>query len=346
MGGQSPSDSPLTQEDDDDSEYLERRSKVRFELSRISPRHAVLRALSRSAARHGDYAVLTQIATKYPILVANEVGHQLMYESQDSEKTPDELGQLFFRIKAYLDPQIRAKLKARASELILRRAKAVYEYGIKTRTVSYNEYRPGARWNFELTFEKMVALGERTPTYRSIVSPQRVQTKRSFVLMVDKSHSVYRFMPQIATAAAVLALSLRRENFAVLAFDSSTHYLKAMNNPIIPEQVVDKLLLLEAGGKTNLKEALETGLLQLRTSPAGNKRVACLLSDLEPTEGGNPLPIASQFEDLRILQAPITETQGMMRPLTGQFAQLKNTQLIPFHQRSDIPTLIQNMIYE
>ncbi|MFX0114899.1 MAG: VWA domain-containing protein [Candidatus Hodarchaeota archaeon] len=260
--------------------------------------------------------------------------------------TPDEIARLYFRIKSYLDPNIRQKLKARATELILSRAKTVYEHGLKSRTRIYKEYTPGAPWNFELTFEKMIAFGERTPTYRSIVSPQEARTRRSFVLMVDKSHSVYRFMPQIATAAAVLALALRRENFAVLAFDSSSHFLKRMNSPITAEEVVDKLLLLESGGKTNLKRALETGLLQLSESPHGTKKVACLLSDLEPTEGGDPLPIASQFQDLRILKAPITETQGIARPLTGKFARLRNTQIIPFHRQSNIPSLIQDMIYE
>ncbi|MFQ5980515.1 MAG: VWA domain-containing protein [Candidatus Heimdallarchaeota archaeon] len=325
---------------------MERRAKLRSELSRISPSHSVLRALSRSAARHGDFAVLTQIATKYPILVANEVGHQLSYTSLEEIETPDELTQLYFRIKLFLDYKIRERLKTRATEMILNRARSVYEHGLKSRTVEYKEYNPGSRWNFELTFEKMVAFGERTPTYRSIVSPQKIRSKRSFVLMVDKSHSVYRFMPQIAAAAAVLALSLRRESFAVITFDTSTHFLKTMNSPITAEQAVDKLLMLEAEGKTNLKKALEVGLTQLRESTSRNKRIACLFSDLEPTEGGDPLPVARQFEDLRILKAPTTETQGIMRPLAGAFAQLKNTQLIPFHRQSDIPSLIQDMLYE
>ncbi len=327
-------------------EYLETRAKVRSELNRISPRHSVLRSLAHSAKRSGDYAVLWQIAIKYPILVANELGSQIEYEFANGGETSEELAQLFFRVKAYLPTQIYNKLKTQTKQTILHRAKVIHEHGLKSRTVSYKEYIPGAAWNFELTFEKMIATGERTPSYRSIVSPHKAKSRRSFVLMVDKSHSVYRYISQIAIAAAVLSMSLQKENYSVMAFDSSVHSIKQLNEPILAEHVVDQLFLLDAGGKTNLKKALEVGLTQFQKVPLGYKRVACLLSDLQPTEGGDPLSVAQEFDDLRILQAPVTETQGTNFQLTGKFARLNNVTLVKFSHHSDIPTLIQEMIYD
>jgi Mg-chelatase subunit ChlD len=99
-----------------------------------------------------------------------------------------------------------------------------------------------------------------------------------------------------------LALSVKKDNLAIIDFDSSAYVLKAMNERIHPEAIIELILNIESGGKTNLEEALSLAQQQLMQSSSKDK-IVYLISDLERTTGRNPLPIINKLPNLRVIYA-------------------------------------------
>jgi hypothetical protein len=212
----------------------------------------------------------------------------------------NELIQLYSRTKKHLNFEIRKKMLDKLIPFITEKAKMILQRGISSSLSRYVNYEPGDSWETEMTIEKMLSLGKLSPDYESIVVKEPAKRKRSIVICIDRSMSVLQLIHQIVLMASVLSLSVKRDNFAIIDFDSQAHILKSMTDSIHSDSLVELILNIESGGKTNLEEALNLAIKQLKFS-SSREKVIYLISDLERTIGKNPLPIMQRISDLRVI---------------------------------------------
>ena len=190
-----------------------------------------------------------------------------------------------------------------------------------------------------MTIEKMLSNGKLTPDYDSIVVKEPSKRKRSIVICIDRSLSVLQLIHQIVLMASVLSLSVKKDHFSIIEFDSQAHLLKEMSKGTHPEELVEMILDIESGGKTNLEEALQLAYKQLRFSTSREK-IVYLISDLERTIGKNPLPVIHRISDLRIIYARTYRRISFV----DEVENLPNVKMVELHQNSDLVDLTTRLI--
>ena len=139
------------------------------------------------------------------------------------------------------------------------------------------------------------------PEDEDIIVRERLQTRRSVVLLVDVSGSMKG--EQVKTAAATvgaLAGELQHDALAVVAFWSDAAVLLQLGQPVQPMALLDDLLRIPARGLTNVAFPLELAARQLAGVPPHEARVL-LLSDCVHNAGPDPRPLAARLPRLDVL---------------------------------------------
>lgn len=151
-------------------------------------------------------------------------------------------------------------------------------------------------------------LAERpVPEDADIIVRERLRTKRSVVLLVDVSGSMRG--ERIATAAATvgaLSSELAHDQLAVIAFWSDAAVLLELGEPVVPNDLLEKILRIPARGLTNVAFPLEVAAQQLARVPAREARVI-LLSDCVHNAGPDPRPFAAKLPRLDVLLDAVGE---------------------------------------
>lgn len=139
------------------------------------------------------------------------------------------------------------------------------------------------------------------PEDEDIIVRERLQTRRSVVLLVDVSGSMKG--ERIRTAAATvgaLAGELQHDALAVTAFWSDAAILLQLGDPVEPMALLDDMLRVPARGLTNVAFPLELAARQLSVVPPYEARVL-LLSDCVHNAGPDPRPVAARLPRLDVL---------------------------------------------
>jgi len=306
--------------------------KQREDISRIIE-------LAEKAADEKNLEGLRLIATNYPLIVANILNKIEISDQILDQLSGEDLIQLYSRTKKSLDFKIRKQMLDKLIPFITEKAKIIYKRGISSAISRYVDYEPGDSWEVEMTLEKMLSMGKLTPDYESIVVKEPSKVKKSIVICIDKSLSVLQLIHQIVLVAAVLSLSVKKENFAIIDFDSEAHILKSMIDVLHPESIVELILNIESGGKTNLEEALALANKQLAQSTS-RKKIIYLISDLERTTGKNPIPVINRITDLRIVYVRTYRRVSFVDEVLA----LPNVRMDELNQNTDLVELTSSLI--
>ncbi len=121
-------------------------------------------------------------------------------------------------------------------------------------------------------------------------------------LLIDRSGSMRGSgLALAALAAAGLALATgERADCSLIAFNRDAVVLQAQGQRRAPEELVDDILSLRAGGTTDLALALRTAAAQLARASA-SERVAVVMSDCLPTTGDDPLDALGGIDRVHVL---------------------------------------------
>ncbi|MCG3217141.1 MAG: VWA domain-containing protein [Candidatus Heimdallarchaeota archaeon] len=314
-------------------------NQIHLELGKQNEDMTRILELAEQAAEEKNLEGLILIATNYPIIVAKLLNEMEISEHILDQLSGEDLIQLYSRTKKNLDYKIRKKMLDKLIPFITEKAKIIYRRGVSSSVSKYVDYEPGDSWEIEMTLEKMLGFGKLIPDYESIVVKEPSQTKKSIVICIDKSLSVLRLIHQIVLVASVLSLSVKKENFAIIDFDSEAHILKSMIKSLHPEFVVEQILNIESGGKTNLEEALVLAHDQLIQSTS-RKKIIYLISDLERTVGKNPLPIINRIPDLRVIYAKTYRRVSFV----DEIISLPNVLMVELDRNSDLVELTSKLI--
>ncbi|MHA1199455.1 MAG: vWA domain-containing protein [Candidatus Heimdallarchaeaceae archaeon] len=314
-------------------------NEIQLELGRQIEDMTRILELAEQAAEEANLEGLQLIATNYPILAAQVLENMELTDQMLDYLESDELIQLYSRTKKHLSFEIRKKMLDKLIPFITEKAKAIFRRGISSSVSRYLNYQPGDSWEAEMTIEKMLSLGKLTPDYESIVVKEPSKRKKSIVICIDRSMSVLQLIHQIVLMASVLSLSVKRDNFSIIDFDSQANVLKSMTDSIYPEALVELILNIESGGKTNLEEALTLAVEQLKFSSSPEK-IIYLISDLERTAGRNPLPIIQRIADLRIIYVKTYRRVSFVDDVIS----LSNVTFEELNQNSDLVEITTRLV--
>ena len=314
-------------------------NEIHLELGKKEDNMGRIIELAERAAKESNLEGLRLIATNYPMIAAKILNKIELTDQMLDNLTGEDLIQLYSRTKKHLSYNIRKKLLEKLIPFITEKAKTIFRRGISSSVSRYVNYQPGDSWEIEMTFEKMLSSGKLNPDYDSIVVKEPSKRKKSIVICIDKSLSVLQLIHQIVLMASVLSLSVKRDNFAIIEFDSEAQLLKPMSKRIPPEELVELILNVESGGKTDLDKALQLATKQLKDS-SSREKIIYIISDLERTIGKNPLPIIQRIPDLRIVYARTYRRVSFV----DEIVSLSNVKMVELNHNSDLVELTTKLV--
>lgn len=191
----------------------------------------------------------------------------------------------------------------------------------------------------EETIENL--LGKEFPDPEDWVSARREERRTQVCLMMDTSLSMSgKNLALAAVAAAVLAFSVKSEDLAVVAFESTAKALTHLGEKESASRVVETLLTQPARGFTNIEEALAVGRRELSRG-SNPRRVGLLITDGVFTAGGDPMPEARRFPRLFVL---VTEDYVMDAELCARMARAGRGIVVPVGGYADLPRTMLRIV--
>ena len=193
----------------------------------------------------------------------------------------------------------------------------------------------------EATMENLI--GKEFPEPDDWISARREERRTELVLMMDASLSMSgKNLALAAVAAAVLAFSIKSEDLALIAFESTARTLKSLGGRETAARVVEQLLTQPARGFTNIEDALRTGRRELARG-ATPRRVGLLITDGVFTAGNDPLAEAALFPRLYVL---LTEDYVMDEDLCARMARAGRGRLVRVRGYEDLPASMLRVVSE
>jgi len=153
--------------------------------------------------------------------------------------------------------------------------------------------------DLERTLEQVA--GDPFPRDEDFFVQERRRHERSYVLVLDVSGSMKGAKVfHGALALASVAVRLRRDPLAVVAFWRDAAVLKRLDEPLELDGLIDRLLGLSGHGLTNLGLGLRAALDELAGATT-EEREGILFSDGLHTAGDPPGPLAAAFSTLHVV---------------------------------------------
>ena len=275
-------------------------------------------------ARRNRYAVAD-------VLERNERASEFLMEQSD--RGDWELLELYYMVKDRLPDSYKRFFLSMTCKVIVRSALRVAGRGIRKDLLRVAEYAPGTEeFDLDQTLENLLeyrALGA-----REIVALERLERKKAGMLILDISGSMYREKLAIAAVTvAVLAYSMKYDDYSVVLFESDPTLLKPFSKTVPIEQMVDSIFGLRPSGYTNIDAALRRAYDEM----AGIRRRdkwAVLVTDGDYNQGADPRHFAPAFRRLNVIRVGrIKKGEGVCKDLArlghGKFESLSTYRNLP-----------------
>ncbi|MHA1976437.1 MAG: vWA domain-containing protein [Candidatus Hodarchaeales archaeon] len=264
-------------------------------LTESAIEHENLPALM-SLAKINKYAVSNKLDPEHLVSLGRVAGSGGVY-------TP----RLFFVMRGILDKKRRKILKRLTRTSILKLSLRVASEGLRGDLPIRGEFQPDSDFDLESTMEQVL---ERYPagiprlSNNDIIGIERHERKKNGVLILDASGSMMGERNiNAALSAAVMAFSMRKDQFGVVAFNTKGFLIKGIKDELKIEEIMDKILDLEAVGYTNIEDGLRIGAIQIKNLKTRYKW-AILLTDGAYNKGDDPRYLCRQFEKLHVINLP------------------------------------------
>ena len=249
-----------------------------------------------SLAKINKYAVSNMLNPERLVSLGRVAGSGGMY-------TP----RLYFVMKGVLDIKRRKILKRLTRSSILKLSLRVASEGLRGDIPVRGEYQYQTDFDLEATMEQLL---ERYPTSipvlrrGDIIGIERRERKKNGVLVLDASGSMMGERNiNAALSAAVMAYSMRQDKFGVIAFNTKAFLIKGIKDDLPIEEIMDRILDLEAVGYTNIEDGLKMGALQIKNLKTRFKW-AILLTDGAYNKGDDPRYLCKHYEKLHVINLP------------------------------------------
>ena len=269
---------------------------------------ASIQRLTESAIEHENLPALMSLAKINKYAVSNTLNPERLISlgrvaGSGGVYTP----RLFFVMRGVLDKKRRKILRRLTRTSILKLSLRVASEGLRGDLPIRGEFQPDSDFDLEATMEQVL---ERYPagiprlTNNDIIGIERRERKKSGVLILDASGSMMGERNiNAALSAAVMAFSMRKDQFGVVAFNTKGFLIKGIKDELKIEEIMDRILDLEAVGYTNIEDGLRVGAIQIKNIKSRYKW-AILLTDGAYNKGDDPRYLCRQFEKLHVINLP------------------------------------------
>ncbi|NIO04063.1 MAG: AAA domain-containing protein [Proteobacteria bacterium] len=238
-----------------------------------------------------EYSYFYQVAS---YLNAHPEELPQFFEKQDSLE-------VFANIFGMLKHDVRAMAVKIASRLIIKIAKQIADTGYRSGQLKLvRGFTDGAEIELDRSLEKYAEEPDRG-VVDNLMSYRRHRERNAFVMMFDHSYSMKGMKIILAAITAASIAQHFKNDYAILAFSNQVSFLKGIEEPTGPEEVLEKLFALELRGDTDIRLALERGL---RHIDKFERKMGLLLTDGAWNQGGNPLQVAVKFDKLSVIGFP------------------------------------------
>ena len=269
---------------------------------------ASIQRLTESAIEHENLPALMSLAKINKYAVSNTLNPERLISlgrvaGSGGVYTP----RLFFVMRGVLDKKRRKILRRLTRTSILKLSLRVASEGLRGDLPIRGEFQPDSDFDLEATMEQVL---ERYPagiprlTNNDIIGIERRERKKTGVLILDASGSMMGERNiNAALSAAVMAFSMRKDQFGVVAFNTKGFLIKGIKDELKIEEIMDRILDLEAVGYTNIEDGLRVGAIQIKNIKSRYKW-AILLTDGAYNKGDDPRYLCRQFEKLHVINLP------------------------------------------
>ncbi|MCK4849486.1 MAG: VWA domain-containing protein, partial [Candidatus Heimdallarchaeota archaeon] len=281
------------------------------------------------------------LAETYPHVVADALQSEYLDCSLIIESTS-----LIFRIKDFLAPSLENFYLERIIPRLISQSENIFHSFDRSKYPIRVPYSPGRSWNPEKSVMKFLLSGDSYFSYSHVVCEERKEKQTSVILLIDKSHSVIQYLQLIIISSIMFSLALQNKNIGIISFDRQPVFIKKMkNNHTLMAKIVEKLVNIRSGGKTDIYTALKEVHKEF-SKEISQKKILVMISDLLATSGYDFLPLLRQFEDVRIIVTPRKQTLQLTKPLLGHLRRMKNVNLffMPQNERL-IHHMLERVLY-
>lgn len=214
---------------------------------------------------------------------------------------------LYFVMRGELDPKRKRVFRRLARTALLKQSLRIAGEGLRGDIIKIAPYQPGMDFDLDRTFEQTL---EKYPDgipvlgFDDIVGIDRIQRKKSGILILDTSGSmVGERNINAALTAAIMAYSMRKDDYAVVGFNTRSFMIKKFKETKNTQEIVDALLDLEAIGHTNIEDALKVAAKELDKLKTRFKW-AIIFTDGVYNKGKDPRYLAKAFPKLHVVNLP------------------------------------------
>jgi len=193
--------------------------------------------------------------------------------------------------------------------------------------------------DLDSTFEQI--LGKKEVRPEDIIIETRDKKTMSCALMVDSSLSMTgEKLAVAAVGAAVLAIKLKTDYYALITFESSAKVLKGIGQKKDVESVIGDLLETPAWGYTNMEDGLRGGLDELNKART-KERFGVIITDGNCTTGYDPKKIAAKYPKLYVIMPEGSESN---QEFCKELAKLGSGIMYKVKDFSGIPNVLYNLL--
>jgi len=239
-----------------------------------------------------------------------------------------------------LDKNLKKVIKQIAVKAILLRALELIGPTKRSAKLQRDVYRFGQEEiDLDSTFEQI--LGKKKYQPEDIIIEKREKKNVSCALMVDTSLSMTgEKLAVAAVGAAVLAIKLKADHYALITFGSEATLLKSMDQRKDMDLVISDVIETPAWGYTNMEFGLEIGLKELNKARTKD-RFGVLITDGNCTTGYDPWKVAAKYPKLHVI---MTRSRESNRKLCQELARLGKGKMYEVEDYNEIPRVLYNLL--
>ncbi|MFX0087332.1 MAG: VWA domain-containing protein [Candidatus Hodarchaeota archaeon] len=307
---------------------------------------ASIERLTESAIDHENLPALMSLAKINKYAVSNILNPERLVSlgrvaGSGGMYTP----RLFFVMRGVLDVKRRKILRRLTRTSILKLSLRVASEGLRGDLPVRGEYQYQTDFDLEETMEQLL---EKYPTgipalrRSDIIGIERRERKKNGVLILDASGSMMGERNiNAALSAAVMAYSMRQDKFGVIAFNTKAFLIKGIKDDLRIQDIMDKILDLEAVGYTNIEDALKMGALQIKNLKTRFKW-AILLTDGAYNKGDDPRYLCKQYEKLHVINLPSQKKWGQR--VCKDLARLGGGRYVSVRSYHEVPRALMKIL--
>ncbi len=260
---------------------------------------------------------------------------------------------LYFMIRPHAPRSFKIMLQKLTRSIILRHSLNISGRGPHGKARHRITYYPGiSEFDLNQTIFNYIQNGNQILRFSDIIGIERRQRKRSIVLILDTSGSMFgKLLLNAALTTSVLTYALSKDFTSIILFNSRALVLKEIKTQNNITRLIDQILETEAVGFTNISAGLKKGLKELNKIKSIRKKIGILITDGDYNRGKNPTLIATKFPKLHVINIPPESQKGISKEIQtrGQhickrIARAGRGYYIPVKNFSEIPRTLMKLI--